>query len=406
MPELLQERAMRGWKTTMFDNGNAMRVMTMLRTLVGGEHGRWRSLMIVMLLVFAFASQAAHATTSCTPIKVTGGDAGSTTVTLPSITAARDVPNGTVLGQWQKFNTGNLTFNCIVDSSSSANMVFQPVSLITPSGIKIAEPTNGTSVTVWNTNLAGVGIAVAVNASGGSCSTAYQDLASRNISGWTGTLCAGSGLGLNFRYAGLVEVALVKTGTIAAGTVNNLGTIFQATVATNVGGVVKVGPPTAISNTSGSTFLWQYLMGSAPAVSVQACTTADVTVNLGSHQQSEFTGIGSVTKSPVGFNIAVNACPGGLTKIQYQFIPLNAVLDATNGVLALSSSSTATGIGVQLKDGSGAALKYNTQYTLSGYNTTTGGSYTIPLTAAYYQTASSVTPGSANAVLTFTLTYQ
>jgi major type 1 subunit fimbrin (pilin) len=127
---------------------------------------------------------------------------------------------------------------------------------------------------------------------------------------------------------------------------------------------------------------------------------------MGSHPQSEFTGIGSATKSPVGFNIAVNACPSGLAKIQYQFIPLNAVLDATNGVLALSGSSTATGIGVQLKDGSGNALKYNTQYTLSGYNTSTGGSYTIPLTAAYYQTAPTVTPGSADAVLTFTMTYQ
>ena len=82
------------------------------------------------------------------------------------------------------------------------------------------------------------------------------------------------------------------------------------------------------------------------------------------------------------------------------------MLDATNGVLALSSGSTATGIGLQLKDGSGNPLKYNTQYTLTRYSKTTGGSHTIPLTAAYYQTAASVTPGSANAVLTFTMTYQ
>jgi major type 1 subunit fimbrin (pilin) len=61
---------------------------------------------------------------------------------------------------------------------------------------------------------------------------------------------------------------------------------------------------------------------------------------------------------------------------------------------------------LQLKDGSGNPLKYNTQYTLTSYSKTTGGSYTIPLTAAYYQTAASVTAGSANAVLTFTMTYQ
>ncbi|WP_233835465.1 fimbrial protein [Paraburkholderia sp. ZP32-5] len=34
------------------------------------------------------------------------------------------------------------------------------------------------------------------------------------------------------------------------------------------------------------------------------------------------------------------------------------------------------------------------------------GSYTVPLKAAYYQTAASVMPGTANAVMTFTMTYQ
>src|SRR5262249_36950664 len=101
-----------------------------------------------------------------------------------------------------------------------------------------------------------------------------------------------------------------------------------------------------------------------------------------------------------------NACPIGLTSIQYQFTPVNAVLDSTNGVLALSSDSTATGIGLQLKDGSGNALKYNMKYTLTSYSSTTGGSYTIPLKANYYQTSASVTAGTANAVLTFTMTYQ
>ena len=53
-----------------------------------------------------------------------------------------------------------------------------------------------------------------------------------------------------------------------------------------------------------------------------------------------------------------------------------------------------------------ALLKYDTQYTLGSYVTSTGGSYTIPLTAAYYQTGTAVTAGTANGVLTFTMTYQ
>ncbi|MBN3817322.1 type 1 fimbrial protein [Paraburkholderia sp. Se-20369] len=142
-------------------------------------------------------------------------------------------------------------------------------------------------------------------------------------------------------------------------------------------------------------------------ITVAACTTPNVTVNMGSVMQSAFKGIGSTGgMTPIPVNVAVNACPIGLTSIQYQFTPVNAVLDSTNGVLALSSDSTATGIGLQLKDGSGNALKYNTKYTLTSYSSTTGGSYTIPLKANYYQTSASVTAGTANAVLTFTMTYQ
>ncbi|WP_233838280.1 hypothetical protein [Paraburkholderia sp. ZP32-5] len=56
-------------------------------------------------------------------------------------------------------------------------------------------------------------------------------------------------------------------------------------------------------------------------------------------------------------DIAVNACPVNRNGVQYQFVPVNVVLDATNGVLALPSASTAAGIGLQLTDSNGNALK-------------------------------------------------
>jgi major type 1 subunit fimbrin (pilin) len=96
-----------------------------------------------------------------------------------------------------------------------------------------------------------------------------------------------------------------------------------------------------------------------------------------------------------------------MTKIQYQFSTPGGVIETANGVIALVSSAfAAQGIGLKLMDSTSAALKFDTQYQLTGYNTATGGSYTIPLKAAYYQTGTTVRPGSANAILTFTMTYQ
>jgi major type 1 subunit fimbrin (pilin) len=185
-------------------------------------------------------------------------------------------------------------------------------------------------------------------------------------------------------------VILVKTGPITAGTTSG-GILFEA--ASYVNPVAQPGMRKSFSLTQ-------------TAVTTLSCSTPDVTVTMGSHNPAEFSGKGSATKA-VGFNVAINNCPAGMAKIQYQFSAPGGVTDATNGVIALASSpSTATGAGLKLMDSTSAALKFGTQYQVTGYNTVTGGSYTVPLLAAYYQTGTTVTPGTANAVMTFTMTYQ
>ena len=55
----------------------------------------------------------------------------------------------------------------------------------------------------------------------------------------------------------------------------------------------------------------------------------------------------------------------------------------------------------------GAALTFGSPGTLTAYSKAIGGSYSIPLKAAYYQTQSgAVTPGKANAALIVTMTYE
>ncbi|VWD43911.1 type-1 fimbrial protein subunit A [Burkholderia lata] len=324
------------------------------------------------------------------------GPAQTVTISMPaSVTVPRDAVNGTMLTAWISSPAINNYYSCTVSGSAFSGMVFEPLSM-TKSGLTVTG-SKRPAYTVWNTNVPGVGVAIGVNSIVNGCGPQnWLDLGTPTPpfpGPWVGNACNANGSVTN---GGQTEVALVKTGPITAGMV--------------AGGVLFEG-----ASTTGSTFSGPYTVATSghvsfslttTTVSVASCTTPDVTVNMGSHMQSEFTGIGSTTKQAVAVNVAVNACPIGLNSILYEFDPVNAVLDATNGVLALSSSSTATGIGLQLKDGSGNALKYNTPYTLTSYSKSTGGSYTIPLTARYYQTAASVTAGSANAVLTFTMTYQ
>ncbi|WP_126282604.1 fimbrial protein [Burkholderia stagnalis] len=347
-------------------------------------------LLTLAVLVLGLGPRAAFAqSANCSP-----GTPSAVAVAMPaSVTVPRDAPVGTVLGSLvYTLNTTNY-FNCTVSGSYASGMVFETLSM-TKAGTTAT--LNGKAYNVWNTNVPGVGVAIGVNPYVSTCgSRGWQDLGKPSgtfPSPWSGGVCTQNGSVTN---GGQALLALVKTGPITAGTVSGLQ--FEGASVTGPG---LTGPFTI--GASG-----HVLFSLTPTIiNVAACTTPNVTVNMGSTMQSAFKGIGSTTNPPVAVNVAVNACPSGLNSIQYEFIPVNAVLDSTNGVLALSSDSTATGIGLQLKDSSGNALKYNTQYTLTSYNTSTGGSYTIPLKAAYYQTAATVKPGSANAVLTFTMMYQ
>ncbi|MGZ2749398.1 fimbrial protein [Burkholderia stagnalis] len=346
-------------------------------------------LLALVVLMLGLGSRAAFATVSCT------GKAQTVTISMPaSVTIPRDAANGTVLTSWIPTVATSNFYNCTVSNQSPSGMAFEPLSL-TKAGMTVTQ--NGVVYTVWKTNVPGVGVAIGVQSIVNGCGAQpWQDLGTPTPpfpSPWVGYACNQNG---SITNGGKAQVALVKTGPITAGTVSG-GVLFEGASAT------------AQSSASGYTIdtsgRVSYSLTST-IINVAACTTPNVTVNMGSTMQSAFKGIGSATNPPVAVNVAVNACPSGLNSIQYQFNPVNAVLDSTNGVLALSSDSTASGIGLQLKDSSGNALKYNTPYTLTSYNTSTGGSYTIPLKAAYYQTAATVKPGSANAVLTFTMTYQ
>ena len=93
--------------------------------------------------------------------------------------------------------------------------------------------------------------------------------------------------------------------------------------------------------------------------------------------------------------------------VQYSFTPTTSVANAANGVVVLDSSSTATGVGMQLLLNPTTPVTFGTTYSLTSYNpAVSNGNYTLPLYAGLYQTGAGVTPGLVKSSITFTASYK
>ncbi len=196
---------------------------------------------------------------------------------------------------------------------------------------------------------------------------------------------------------GQVSVALIKTGNAitAGGTVS--GTVAQ------IAPVADVTLPGQADS---------YVITPVTIVPL-TCTTPDVNIPMGTFKTTDFPSVGSLSPNPAGFAIQLLNCPGGtavsgtqsgqIHSIQYRIDPTSGTV-VTN-VAALTGSPSATGVGIELFNSSGAVFPLATATTLSGYNSTSGGSYSIPMTARYYRTGT-VTAGPANSTMTLTVSYQ
>ncbi|VVN30447.1 hypothetical protein PS664_04798 [Pseudomonas fluorescens] len=134
-----------------------------------------------------------------------------------------------------------------------------------------------------------------------------------------------------------------------------------------------------------------------------SCQTPDVSVKMGDYELNEFTNPGDTPRT-VKFNIGLDQCQTGIQKVTYSLTATSQVIDQQNGVVALNSSSTAKGIGLKLMNDAGQPIALGTTYPFSGFSTT-GTSFKIPLSAAYYRLADNLEAGSANASVTFTVNY-
>ncbi|MFE8047184.1 fimbrial protein [Brenneria goodwinii] len=183
---------------------------------------------------------------------------------------------------------------------------------------------------------------------------------------------------------GSYTFTIVKTGeTVSPGT-SSTGTVMGLTLA-------PIGQPSLIFSLA------------SPISVTNTCTVTNkaIDVDLGTHSILEFTGVGATSRS-TRFDIDV-ACSGPTTA----YITLedsNTASDSDNGVLGLNTDATASGVGIQVTDSTGAVIPLNTA--TKAASITTGGNQTIELQARLYQTASSVTEGNIEASAIFTLGYE
>ena len=133
---------------------------------------------------------------------------------------------------------------------------------------------------------------------------------------------------------------------------------------------------------------------------------------LGTVPVKAFAGVGSHAGS-VTRNITLS-CAGGTGGTRDVFITVTDHTSRSNrsDVLSLTASSLARGVALQLVRSGNILVRYGADSSSVGnpnqwlVGTTGNATVQIPLTARYIQTQPTITPGSANGVATFTMSYR
>ncbi len=330
-------------------------------------------LQAILFLISLLASNALWAT-GCSSLN---GNPKTFTINLGggSVMIPRDTATGAVL---YTVNGPQLPQGSVADTSSWIAQCTNGNGIT--NGVLMTTPWPAVSPGLYATNVSGIAVRIKRFANTFPFSYAYTPAS------FTG---GGPPYGWYFNAGPIVTYSFEKTGPISGGTVTAADI---ANVGMNYDGTVYA----FYTNTSGQlTF------------TVGACVTPDIQVPLDPMPTSAFSGAGS-TAGAKPFSIAVNGCPPGLNSVMYQLDAASgiSVINAAQGVIGLGQSASATGVGLQIRDGSNNPVSFGAMHATTGYNKTSGGSFSIPLKAMYYQTAARMTAGSVASQAVFTMSYQ
>lgn len=230
-----------------------------------------------------------------------------------------------------------------------------------------------------------------------------------------------AGIGMKISYI-IPAVSFPYISFIPANTISTFNTDVQMNIQ-----FIKTGPITAGGSITGEIAGWfaeddtfqvvsMIISGGIiikPGIPTCTVTTPGISVPMGSVSASSFNGIGTLAGTAQNFNIELSCSGGDVGTTTKMYITLTDQTNPANttDVLSLTPSSTASGVGVQIFNGT-TVVSYGPDSPAAGninqwFVTETGNAtVNIPLSARYVQTSSLISSGSAEAVATFTMSYQ
>lgn len=294
-----------------------------------------------------------------------------------SYTQSRDLPNGTVLTDWTTVESGEW-YTCTV-TNGYITYGYYPVKTLEEVG------TTYDGSAVLKTNVPGLGLALRTRtmrggAVQGGWTNAYL-MRKLTVTGTTTT-----------SFGGEFQIAVVKYGPMGSGKIDS----FQLAA-------FRIGGDTDEWYGKGG-YDRKYMVPTVTATA-RTCKTPDISVNLGEHSTSALPNVGSRTTLKK-FTMQINECSAGMASVYYGFnFSGTTGYSGADGLFGLNSTATAKGIKVRLLNGDGTAVvQLDKWYTLSAYNKTVGGNYTVALSAAY-ERVGDVVAGTADAELVIGMSY-
>ncbi|NUU04506.1 fimbrial protein [Herbaspirillum robiniae] len=346
--------------------------------------------LVAALMLLSSAPAYGQSSPSCS------GSSSTVTLQMPgSISVPRDAVAGTILSAWVSSQAVTNYFVCRGFATSGTEALTAP---LTDSGLRVVNPDTGNNIIVWDTNIAGIGVAIAHRFHANGCSWNPWLGAGAGSRLWT---CDGAAPQDNGYQ---LQIAVVKTATSGSGQVagKTVTSIYP------IGNNTSSEPLRPLSDQRIS-----FAFSSFSVVAQTCSITPPGPVNLGAIPVKTFTGVGSV--SPWGasgkFSITVN-CSGVKSKVHMvltdQQNPGNV-----SSTLPLTRASTATGVGIQIfLDGGATPFSFGPDSSLPGTTnqflafTSDNNTVKVEFNTRFIQTASRVTSGTANGIATFTMSYQ
>jgi len=288
------------------------------------------------------------------------------TLDLGTVTISPDLPVGGIVTtkRFQRVTTPTINAHC--DNGGTVHY----------------DMTQGTPVSgldkVYTTGVKGLGIRLK-NYIGGTPTFAFP-----NVITYTGTT------DLQIDPTSYYDVELIKTEAVTGSGPLNPGQIARS-YADDGKSLTSVSIPA-----NGVTIV-------SPSCAVDA-GSRNIPVQFGAVARSRFTGVGTSAGSRA-FNIQLN-CSAGVAANNTIYLRMDATSDPSGqpGVLQIAQgANAAAGVGIQVLDGKNAPVKFG-EDALVGPSK--DGTYVVPYTASYYQTAPGVTVGAANSAATFSVLYK